>query len=80
MNKTVAIIFAATGLLVVIAVAALYPLDTYTTKYGCREETVAVDRLSLILGDSIEKVKAADRQPAPNEGCARTIKYVLYAI
>lgn len=80
MNKTRAIILAATGLLVIIFAATLTPLDTYTIKHGCHEKTIPVSRLSLLMGDSLKDIKAADTEPNPYEGCSRTIKYVLYAI
>lgn len=80
MNKKLTITLSILALITVAFVAALSPLDTYTTKYGCREETVVVARLSLLMGDSIEDVKKSDTPPAPAEGCSRTIKYVLYAL
>lgn len=60
--------------------AFLVPIDSYTTRYGCKDGAPPQKRLHLIRGDSIAKVQSEDTEPMPHEGCSPNARYVLYIL
>ena len=73
--------YVVTGLIVlVVAIGFLIPLGSYTTTKGCPINPTPEKRLSVIKGDSLEKVKSSDESysPSPTEGCSANIKFTLY--
>lgn len=78
MNKSYVIISITVAL--VLSGGLLIPLDSYTTTKGCPSEPTPTQRLHLIMGDSIEKIKRSDTEPPPNVGCAANTKFILYTL
>jgi len=72
----------ATFIIVILAAGGLFiPLGSYVpTKSVCPDGEPPVERLHLIKGDTIQKVKDADVTPGPTVGCSRQVKYVLYLL
>jgi hypothetical protein len=67
------------GLVIVLLILGWFlPLGSYTTTKGCPVDPTPTERLHLIFGDSIQKIKDSDIEPTPNIGCAVNTKYVLY--
>lgn len=64
----------------VVALGFLVPLGSYTTTSGCPANPTPKQRLSVIKGDSLEKIKSNDekRMPSPVEGCSPNTKMTLY--
>ncbi len=78
--KLVVAVCTAAAILLVLA-GFLVPLGSYVTAKGIcgnQHESSSVQRLHLIRGDSLEKVKSADIEPGPAEGCKPLVVYYLY--
>lgn len=70
----------ATVIVALLLLGFFVPLGSYTTTKGCRTDIVPTNRLHLILGDSIERIKNNDVEPQANVGCSINTKYVLYLL
>lgn len=70
------------GLLAILLLAFSFilPLGTYTTTQGCTADSVPNKRLSIIRGDSIQKVKSDDVAPGVTEGCSLNTRFTLYLL
>ena len=69
---------AAILLLVILSLGYFVPLGSYTAS-GCTTEVVK-QRLHIIAGDSIDKVRNDTSRAHPLEGCSKTTKYTLYVL
>jgi hypothetical protein len=55
------------------------PLGSYTTHSGCQVDPQPKQRLLLIKGESLNKIKKDDNGPQnPLAGCAANTKYILF--
>lgn len=68
----------AVSLLATLSLGYFMPLGSYTAG-GCTTE-IAEQRLHMIAGDSLEKVRNNTSIARPFEGCSMTIKYTLYVL
>lgn len=78
MNKKILIISSLSILSVIVLAGFFVPLGSYTTTKGCSIDPTPTINLHLIVGDSIDKVKANDTTPLPDTGCSMNTKYVLH--
>jgi hypothetical protein len=65
-------------LLAVLGLGYFVPLGSYTAN-GCTAEVVE-QRLHMIAGDTLDKVRADTSRAHPLEGCSKTTKYTLYVL
>ena len=65
-------------LLAVLCSGYFIPLGSHTTS-GCTTEVVE-QRLHMIVGDTLDKVRNDTSRAYPLEGCSKTTKYTLYAL
>lgn len=73
------------GLALVIAILLFgffVPLGSYTTVHGCTVDPTPTERLHLIRGETLGKVKENDKvdKPSLQLGCSMNRKYVLYLL
>lgn len=69
---------AAVLLLAILGFGYFIPLGSYTAE-GCTTEVVE-QRLHMIEGDTLEKVRNDTSRAQPLEGCSKTTKYTLYVL
>ncbi len=65
-----------------VVIGFLVPLGSYTTTKGCPTNPTPEGRLSVIKGDSLDKLKSSDENyiPSPDEGCSANTKFTLYLL
>ncbi len=69
-------------LAITLVIASFFiPLGSYTpTNSVCAQADPPVQRLHLILGQTLRQVEESDVQLPPSVGCSRQVKYVLYLL
>ncbi len=80
MNKKRTLLISFVLIILLLGLGYFLPLETYTTTHGCPSETTPNKRISLLFGDSIEKIKTGDVEPLPTEGCSQNTKFTLYLL
>lgn len=79
MNRSKFIFAIVVFVLLMVVAGFTVPLGTYTSSSGCPIDPTPKNRLHIIQGDSIRKIKEEDAQPQnPSAGCAANAEYTLY--